>query len=380
MNQSGDIKQVAVLVGTSRDWGRHLVRGILAYSEKITPWNIWIHPNGGKFNALPENWTGEGIIASVKTQELADVLNRSGLPIVNVGDTPVAGFSAPCVRTDDVVSVQMAAEHFTNRGFFNLAVVGPRHRPTPKAYADAFKQHLAEAGLPCELFATTSPLPDPQKFIPWLKSLPKPVGILAMGHNAGRAVVESCRAAGISVPHDVAILSSGYDELMCDTCFPALSGIVSPTEQIGYKAAELLVKMMQGEKVPNETFYVPPLRIEERLSTETLAVADPRMAQVIAYIRKHAFESIALKDVLQAVPMARRTLDHKFHKIFGHSPVEEIRRLRINKARTLLAQTDLPMQFVAESCGYATYNYLTHVFKQSTGQTPSEYRKKFNVH
>lgn len=378
MNRDKNIRNVAILAGTTRDWNRNLIRGILAYSNRHTPWNIWTRPNNGLFHALPEGWSGQGLIARISTPELADKIIESGLPVVNIGKVLVPGFPAPTLRSDDTISARMAVEHFAERNLTNLIVIGPLDRPSPAAYMRAFQTEATSQGYPCEIHSAHDLINGSPELKIWLKKIPKPSGILTMGHILGKRLLEYCRQEEISVPYDVAVLSSNYDALMCNTCYPALSGIICPTEQIGYKAAELLEQMMNGEAVSYDTIHFPPLGIENRMSSDTLAVDDPPLVKVIESIRKRAFEPIALKDILNEVPMARRTLDYKFKKTLGHSPAEEIRKLRINKARKMLAQTDLPMQFIAEACGYANYNYLTQVFKQNTGMTPSEYRKQFH--
>jgi LacI family transcriptional regulator len=72
--------------------------------------------------------------------------------------------------------------------------------------------------------------------------------------------------------------------------------------------------------------------------------------------------------------MARRALERRFVQHLGRSPAQEIRRVRIDHARRLLAQTNLSMQEIAEACGYSTYNYLGNVFKKETGISPGRYR------
>ncbi|VGO17941.1 Xylose operon regulatory protein [Pontiella desulfatans] len=378
MKKHDDVFQVAILVSTSLEWGRRIIKGILSYANEVGPWHVWIRPQTlDKSNELPPGWRGDGVIARVVTTNLAEQIAEFNVPVVNVADTPLEGFSAPCVRTDDRVGTEMAAEHFIDRGFRNIGYVGSLHSPNPIWYGEAFEQALAERDLSCEkYYIEDNSREESKKLIEWLKELPKPIALLVWGHGNGRTVVDCCMEAGISVPHDIAVLSGSYDELLSHACFPALSGILSPTEQIGYKAAQLLHEMMQGEKVPHETIYLPPLGIMERLSTDTLAVEDPKLKQVVAFIQQHAFEPITMSDILKAVPMARRSLERRFQQVFGRSPLDEIRRLRIDKARRLLAETDLPMQEIAEACGYATYNYLTHVFKQVTEMTPRDYRKK----
>jgi len=378
MNPVRDTPEVAILLSTSSGWGRRIVKGILAYAAEAGPWHLWVQPNAPRiFEQLPEGWRGDGIIARVVDSRLAAALDESRLPVVNVADFALEGFSAPCVRTDDRASTRMAVEHFKERGLRNVAIAAPRHNPNPIWYADAFAEAAASEGLPCSFFALKgNRLEQTDELVQWLGSLTKPVGILVWGQVNGVFVVDCCMRAGLSVPHDVAVLDGSYDEVLCHACFPPLSGILIPTEQIGYRAAEALHGMMLGEEVPHKTTYLPPLGIMEHLSTDTLNVEDPKMAKVARYIREHACGPIAIDDILRAVPMSRRALERRFRQAFGRSAFGEVRRLRVNKARQLLAQTDMPMQHIAEACGYASYNYLTNVFKKTTGMSPRDYRRQ----
>ncbi|MDF7822616.1 substrate-binding domain-containing protein [Pontiellaceae bacterium B12227] len=357
------------------------MKGILSYANEVGPWHIWVNPNiKSDLTELPKGWRGDGIIARVSNPAFANEISSTGLPIVNVADTAIEGFSAPCIRTDDAAGTAMAAEHFINRGFRNIAYVGSSHSANPLWYGKAFKKAVAAHDLNVHEFCMQGAAADNiPRLLEWLKNLPKPIGILVWGHGNGRMVVEGCMSAGISVPHDVAVLCGSYDDLLSHAVFPALSGILNPTEQIGYKAAQTMHQLLQGKKVPHDTTYLPPLGIMERLSTDTLAVEDPKLVKVVSFLRDHAFESITMNDILREVPMARRSLERRFLQVFGRSPMDEVRRLRINKARKLLAETDLPMQEIAEACGFATYNYLTHVFKQVTEMTPRDYRKKMRT-
>lgn len=378
MNSPDKTPQVGILINTRLGWGRDVVKGILSYAYEAGPWNILIKNNTPRiFSRIPEEWNSDGLLAAVQAPELAEELDALGVPAVNVSDSPPAGFSGPTVRADDVAGTQMAVNHFLERGFRNIALVARSGRSVWEFYADAFKQAVTEQGLTCHHF--TDPLSErgDEEIIQWLRDLPKPVGILALGPEGAARVVDCCRAVGIMVPHDVAVLSSRFDDILSRTCFPPLSGLLAPVEQIGYQAAAKLHRMMQGESVPHEITYIPPLGIRECLSTDTLAVDDPQLIQVIEFMREHAFEPITMHDVLKAVPMGRRTLERRFIKAFKRTPADEIRRLRINKARELLAATNMPMSHIAEACGYASGNYLMHAFKSATGTTLTAYRKQF---
>jgi len=372
------IPQVAILLNTMQSWSRSILKGILAYTQEVGPWHIWINANPDELQyTFPAGWRGDGIIACVNTPEISTFLHGVNQPIVDVCDDPTSTFPAPKVRTDDRVSTRLAAEHFIERGIRSFGFLGPSEFPNAVEYQNFYTQALEDRDLSCHSLQIHSEAPNNIKQITrWLHELPKPVGILAWGHRFSRQIVDTCMKENISVPHDVAVISGRYDELFCHACFPSLSGIQLPTESIGYHAAGLLHRMLEGENLSTDTTLIPPARIVSRLSTDTMAIEDQQLAQVICYIRDHAFEPITVNDILKKVPMARRSLERRFRQSFGRSPIEEIRRIRIDKARKLLAETDLQMQQIAERCGYATYNYLTHVFKKTTGMTPRQYRNQ----
>ena len=192
----------------------------------------------------------------------------------------------------------------------------------------------------------------------------------------GRDLLEACRVANLSVPYEVAVLGGDFDELLCDAASPPLSGIVVPSEQIGHDAAQMLDRMMHRGKPPKEPVLVPPTGIVEKRSTDTLAIEDADVAQVLAFIRNRACQGIQVNDILRAVPLSRRSIERRFAEVLGRTPSEEIRRIRMAKAKNLLAETSMSMQAIADACGYGTYNYLTRVFTKENRMTPREFRKQ----
>lgn len=136
----------------------------------------------------------------------------------------------------------------------------------------------------------------------------------------------------------------------------------------------MLHTTMLGGKSPNASVFLEPKEIKERLSTDTLAIDDPYIKQALTLIRDHACDGMQIEVLLRKVPVARRTVERGFMQLIGRSPAQEMRRIRINNARRLLAQTNLPMQEIAEACGYATYNHLGAIFKKETGTSLGRYR------
>jgi LacI family transcriptional regulator len=172
----------------------------------------------------------------------------------------------------------------------------------------------------------------------------------------------------------VAVIGVDNDEVLCSLSDPPLSSVVPDTDRIGYETAALLARMMRGEKPSPEHIFFRPKRVVTRRSTEVLAVEDRQIAAVIRFIREHACEGIDVSDVLRAVPMSRSTLDRRFITLMNCSPKDEILRVRLNRAKQLLAETDFSLPIIAEKIGLEHAEYLSRIFKKRVGMTPSEFR------
>jgi LacI family transcriptional regulator len=249
---------------------------------------------------------------------------------------------------------------------------------------EGFAARLGQGGFRCPAF-TPRPvrgtsrgwLAGQQDLIDWLRDLPKPVGILTWATRRGREVLDACRCAGLLVPEQVAVLGGDDDELLCEVCSPSLSGIVVASEQIGHEAAALLDRLLLGRRPPRQPMLIAPVGVVTRQSTDTLAIENAAIAQAIRFIREHAAEPITVRDVLREVPISRRQLERQFQDCLGRSPATEIRRVHLERAKSLLTSTDLPIPQVASGSGFGTPEYLACVLKNTTGLSPVKYRSQF---
>ncbi len=173
----------------------------------------------------------------------------------------------------------------------------------------------------------------------------------------------------------MAVLGVDNDEILCDLAEPPLSSVVPNTRRIGYEAAAMLTRLMAGEPAPPGAILIEPLAVVTRQSTDILAVGDRDVATAIRYIREHACEGISVNDVLAEVPLSRSVLERRFTRILGHSPKEEISRVRLRRIKQLLAETDLQLARIASMTGFEHSEYLSVMFKSKTGETPGEYRE-----
>ena len=381
---TGQFPRVAVLVPASTGWGRGIIKGIAAFANHQSLWQLQVEPEGER-RRLPHCWRGDGIIARLSTPATAREILAAGVPVVNVSSIRLAGPAArvPQVCNDVRACGTLAARHLLERGLRHFAYVGLQKLAYVREHREAFAATLAEHGFGCQVLglgdrSSTGGPGDPLRR--WLGSLPKPVGVLTWNHAQGRALIHACRQVRLLVPEDVAVLSGNDDPLLCETCQPPLSGIAVAAEQIGERAAAVLAAMMQGKSPPSAPIHVPPIGIITRQSTDTMAVGNPLLLQALGYIREHATEPIRINDVLRAVPISRRSLERFFHDLLGRSPAEEIRRVRIERAKQLLATTDLPIPKVAQASGFGTGEYLATLFRGEVGMTPLKYRAAARGH
>jgi LacI family transcriptional regulator len=176
----------------------------------------------------------------------------------------------------------------------------------------------------------------------------------------------------------MAVLGVDNDELFNALVTPSLSSIELPTEQIGFEAAAQLDRLMNGEKLAPLTL-LPPVRVVPRASTDVLSIEDDDIVLAVRFIREHAAEPLQVDDVLDHVPLSRRSLERRFRQLVRHSITDEIRRAHISRAKELLANTDLAMSQVAAGSGFTTATRLGIVFHKEVGESPSEFRRRARV-
>jgi LacI family transcriptional regulator len=376
--------EVALLIETSNAYARGLLRGIRGYIREHRSWSIYVgeHRRGEPAPHWLERWRGDGIIARIENAAIAEAVVASGIPAIDVS----AARHVPnllYVETDDAAIARLAADHLLERGFRHFGYCGDPRFNWSNWRAEQFQRRIEEAGFDCHLY---QPSPNRRGTTPWdreradigawIRSLPKPVGVMACYDIRGREVLDVCRQLGISVPDEVALIGVDNDDLICELADPPLSSVIPDTRRTGYEAARLLDLLMAGQSELPLAHLIPPLGIAVRGSTDVLATDDADVSAAVRFIRAHASEGINVEDVLEAVPVSRRVLEARFKKLLGRTPHEEITRVQIERVKELLAETDLPLAAVAQRAGYKYVEYMSVVFKREAGLPPSEYRQE----
>jgi LacI family transcriptional regulator len=377
------VPRVAVLVDTATSWGRRIHCGIHDYARQHGSWRLFFEARGIEERLrVPTGWQGDGIIARVGSVAMARELEALGMPVVNVSGIELPGTTFPRVTTDLSETGQVAVSHFHERGFRHFAFFSLR----PYQYVATLQRSFSDAvartfgDLACFAVETRDPEEtncsiDLAEVGQWARSLCKPVGILTCNPSSAREIVYACDVAGLLVPEEVAVLSSSDDELLCDMLDIPISGILPDTEQIGWKAAELLDRLMRRGKVPAEPVLIPPRGIATRQSTDSLAIRDSALAKALNYIRQHAAFPIQIDDIARHAGVCRRVLERRFIEL-DRSPIEEIRRVRLERAKQLLVETGMSIPDVADASGFGSPAYLSHTFQKELHTTPKKYRQE----
>ena len=384
MQQTNHIRQVAVLVETEDSWGCGVIRGIADFSQNHGHWKLLIDPRDHEQRlALPDLWNGDGIIARIGSRPQLDQILGRKLPTVNV-DTVFEGLEGIYdVITDDRERALNAFDHLRDRGFEQFAYFAPPSRKYSNKRGKEFLAAVDEAGYQCHEYKPGYRAgrkigweEQQRRVIRWLSSLPSPIAVFTADAHCGRQLAEICYLSGIRVPDEVAILAGDTDELMCDVCTPPLSSIQVAARRIGYEAAAVLARIMNGEPIAPEPKLIPPEGVVSRQSTDILAIDDEVVVHALRFIQTHAFQDIAVKDILREVPVSRRSLEIQFQKYLGRSPAEEIRRVRLEKGKALLSRSDLPIVEIALACGFSNATRFGVAFRKRFDLTPLAYRKQ----
>jgi LacI family transcriptional regulator len=381
------LPHIALLIETSREYGRGLLRGVSRYHQEHGPWSIYFEPHG--LNEPPpswlKNWRGDGILARIDDRRTADMILAAGLPAVDIRgaleDLPI-----PFVGLDNRPICQLGFEHLQECGLQNFAFCGtPRgENPNQDRRCDMFVEFVEAAGKNCEIFVGSprrgkgSWETEQQQISRWLKGLRKPVGVMTCHDDRGHQTLDACRRAGLRVPDDVAVIGVDNDSHLCNLCTPPLTSIDVNPSRIGYEAAALLMRLMKGEPRPTEPVMLgPPRGVVPRQSTDVLSNEDQDVAAALRFIREHATEGIHVRDVIANARRSASTLERRIKAAIGRTIKAEITHTRLHRAKLLLQETDLPVGTVAIRAGFSEPKYFCEVFRHAERMTATAYRKQF---
>jgi len=382
------LRRLGILIPPITDHDRDMMVGVLKYIRDFGGWEAATR-NSNPF--LP--WEGiaemrtdpwelvrqldvDGVVAGISGLEQYGQLLSKGIPVVSVyGRFDLSNIAY--VISNNIEIGRQVAKYLVSKGLKHFSCILRSGRVHYQQRYEGFNEEIHKQGYHCEKIELDEDLHDIdaiQMISHKLQTLQKPAGCFATYDSIAVAVAHACKIAKIDIPDQVSIIGVSNHTILCDSTNPPISSIRQRSEDIGYEAARLLDLIVKGEKRPNERVLIPPGTIVERRSSNFLAINDPIVVKVVRYIREHANERISIEQVMDIVPVSRRTLDKKFMNELGRTPAYELRLARVRLAQERLIASDEPITAIALDMGFNSVSGFNRAFKEYVGMTPTEYR------
>ena len=378
--------KIAVLLDVSRAFDRDLLAGITNYN-KLHDKFIFFFYSPKYVHSAHEDSVIDRIIAwhpqGIFTREIG-AINR--LLEVNIPTiiSPNTDLFANHINLwgDGYELGKIVGEHFISKGYKNFAFLGFKDFQWSRDRQRGFIECVNKKGYVVSefIFDNANLLWEdlPEKLLEWLATLKRPCAIFSATDELNIPLLEAAKDSGAKVPDDLSVIGVDNDVMICEMTSPTLSSVDQNAAQAGFEAASALSRWMEHGQKPTGNIIIQSGTIITRNSTNALAVDDEHVRTALHYIANMApSEDISVEDVVKATVLSRRALEKKFQLVIKSSILEEIRKVRIERIKFLLTNSEMTIQQIAYELNFNNFDNITRYFKQSTGLKPLEYRNKF---
>jgi LacI family transcriptional regulator len=337
----------------------------------------------------PPVWRGrvDAMIVSMgcegRASELADWLLTAGVPTVSVASDWFDPRIPACV-VDSPSMAKLAAKHLVDCQCKSFLYLGFAKSSGSTSRGQNFRDALAARGrelteYPSPVRLTASIAEEMRAFaepklIKLLHRMRKPLGIWALNDNYAGAISLVCEEQGLAVPGEVKILGIA-DARIARLRRPTISSIRTPSDEVGYQAARTLHAMLDKKPGVRKLTQIRATELVSRESTMVTPQGVGDLEEVRDYINRHACNGVNVDQLVDIVGVSRRKFEQWFTEQVGHSPGQEIQRVRLERAKHLLQTSDLSASQIAQMVGYQEAAAFSKFFRNAAGMTPSEFRQ-----
>ena len=383
-------RRVVVALRMAGIAGQDKLNGIFDYLSAGRRWQLIIYRTKHEFT--PEvvehelmRGTDGFIVGIPGTEDALSLLAKSDVPtvVMNVsgGGIEKREDGIAFVKSDSTAVGREAANALLKQGVYkSYGYAGYRTNDDwSRERGTAFRDALEEAGFVGRMMDIThykDKVEDKATAMEWLRSLPKPCGILAACDDRAYEILDICKECGIKVPAEVGILGVNNDPILCENTEPKLSSIQPNFIEEGRLAAELLEQMMSGGKIsPKKRLSKVGIRaIVHRESTVAQSESGRLVQKVLSYIGKEATKGISVESVARRFKVSRSLLELRFRQLQGESVYEEMLRVRFEEVKRRLRQTNDPIAEITAACGWENPTPPKSLFKKKFGMSMRDYR------
>ena len=316
-------------------------------------------------------------------------------------DPALCGGRVAYVSPDDDAIAGLAMRELAANRPSAYAYVGSYYpAPWNGARAKAFRELAGATGLPQGEFSyapedATYVLPNASesdraaahearlaRLAAWLATLPRRTAVMAVNDGSAADVFVAARAAGLSIPHDLSLvgvdnsiprdssfIGADSHKGLGDAADIPISTVMVDYEHAGFVAAKLLAD--GGRRA---TFG--PMLVIRRKSTRGRGRRAPFVLEAVEIIRRRACDGLTPKALISRFPVSRWLFEMRFREAMGHSVLDEIHHVRLEKVCALLSRTDTPLGVIADSCGFGSQYALRDLFRATFKMSMREWRKR----
>ena len=363
------MKTILLMTHTESSVFRAIAESISVYSKKRR-WALHIITAADSKNAknIAESWHADGCIAYAAMPSGLNLKNiEMPIPVVHISPTWESKGKLTVIH-DSYITGSVAAHGLGDLGLDNFAFASELPLPPwAEKRLSTYRRELAKRRRPVDVY-------EGGDLSKWLCDLPKPCGLFAANDIMAERIVATAKMEGLDVPHDLAVLGCDDDARICEHAETTISSIRPDYGKGGMLAIQMLADAMEGlETEPVQMFG--DIGAIHRASTRVTAYRSPIVSDALEYIRLNALSGISASDVLYRMKGSRRSAENMFRAATGHSILQEIQSVRLNEVKRLLSNPLMKIETIAAQTGYHSENFLTRLFKRTTGMTPSQWRK-----
>lgn len=216
-----------------------------------------------------------------------------------------------------------------------------------------------------------------QMLLRFLQDQPLPCACLAANDETATIVCAIASLAGLRIPEDLSILGIDNDEQICEASRPSLSSVALDFRKGGELAALLLSAILRdgAKAIPVHHLTFGPTAIIRRQSTRLVRTEeDAKVLEALELIRREACNGLTAEAVMKTFPCSRPVVARRFKQATGHTILEEIHAVQLERVKTLLKDPHRQLKSISDFCGFKNPNSLRKFFLKETGMTMSAWR------
>ena len=144
-------------------------------------------------------------------------------------------------------------------------------------------------------------------------------------------------------------------------------------ENEGFDAVSLFFNIL------NDLATAPPDEIRLIGARSDDNYDDGRVQRILQFVENNYQRKLSLEEIGRLVKMSPTSVCRYFKRHTHQNLWEYLNSYRINRAAQIIAESNLTISQIGNSCGFSNISNFNHAFRERVGTTPGEYRRKFRA-